>query len=316
MRILITGAAGFIGRHLTPELEAFGHEVITTDRAGGDYDYPGVDLLREGDAYRLCGSTTPDVVVHLAAQVGRLFGEDDLAHSIESNATLTARVAKAAESVGARLVYVSSSEVYGDAGETECREAHVVGWAHVPHNIYGLSKLWGEHAARLYAKNLQIVRLSMPYGPGVPPGRGRAALVNICHQAVTGQEMPIHEGSERAWCWIGDTVRGIRTVIEDGDTTVDGSPRGVYNIGRDDNALPMVELARVVCAMVGADPALIKIVPAPAHQTIVKRLSTKRLRRLGWEPLVPIDDGLLEVLEWVRHFDANGLRIQQGATVD
>ena len=161
MRILITGAAGFIGQHLTRELET-DHDVFMVDR------HHGVDLHRRGAIELALGMCKPNVVVHLAAKVGRLFGEDDVTETIRDNTGMTATVALRAH--GIRLVYASTSEVYGDQNNMVCYED---GPLSLPHNAYGLSKRWGEEACRLYAPDgLTVWRISMPYRLGHPPGRG------------------------------------------------------------------------------------------------------------------------------------------------
>jgi nucleoside-diphosphate-sugar epimerase len=291
MRILVTGGSGFVGSWLVPELRSHGHDVVAIDLPDGD--------LREPDVARsYIGHHVPDVVVHLAAQVGRILGEDDLHRTITTNALATARVAQACSDFGVRLVYCSTSEIYGDQGDAECVEG---GPEVLPHGIYGLSKRWGEEAARLYAPDgLQIVRLSMPYGPGLPAGRGRAALINFLWQAAHGQPVTVHRGGRRSWCWIGDTVHGFRLVIECGEraTTASDSERGVgvYNVGRDDNEVSMREVALKACDIVGAPRDLVVEVDPPERQTVVKRLSTRKLRSLGWEPVVELDDGM--ALTW------------------
>ncbi len=289
MRILVTGADGFIGQHLVRELSAHGHEVLGADR-------DDVDLRQAGAADWLLAAMEPEVVVHLAAKVGRLFGEQDVSETILDNAGMTALVAKACGDRGVRLAYASTSEVYGDMGLVTAVEAD--GFAGLPHNAYGLSKRWGEEACHLYAPTPLILRLSMPYGPGHPPGIGRAALTNILHQALHGKRIPIHSGSERAWCWVGDTVRAIRLLVEGGYV-------GAFNVGRDDNALPMLEVARRACEMVGASDELIDLVEPPRMQTVVKRLSTAKLRMAtGWEPEVELGEGMRRVLAYVRGFPA------------
>lgn len=291
MKILLTGGRGFIGRWLTAELTGAGHKAIAVDLEDGD-------LLDLGVARELVGHHEPEVVVHLAAQVGRLNGELDWRHTIASNAVMTTLVAAAAAEVGARLVYTSTSEVYGDQAHVVCDE-YDGPWA-LPHNLYGVSKRWGEEAAKLYSdERLTIVRPSMPYGPGVPPGRGRAALPNMVWQAHTRQPIVVHKRSARSWCWIGDAVRGYRLVIEKG-------AGGIFNLGRDDDEMQMAELALRACAMTGADPELVELVDAPPAQTVVKRLSTARLESLGWKPEVELEEGMGQVLEWVRNFDGEG----------
>jgi nucleoside-diphosphate-sugar epimerase len=245
-----------------------------------------------------------DVVVHLAAKVGRLFGEDNPADTIMDNAGMTALVAKATASHGARLVYASTSEVYGDQGNETCDE--YAGPFGLPHNIYGLSKRWGEDVACLYAPDdLVVLRFSMPYGPGLPAGRGRAAIINMLWQALNRRPIPVHVGAERSWCYIADTVRAARLAIERG--------KGAYNVGRDDVAVPMHGIARLACAMTGVQDhdRLIELMEAPANQTVVKRLSTERVRALGWKPEVELVEGMERTLDWVRLLDEDGMPTAQ-----
>lgn len=300
MKILITGADGFIGRHLARELIL--HEVVRLDRRDGD-------LLEPGVARDLIGKHQPEVVVHLAAQVGRLFGEDDVLHTIRTNAGMTALVAKATTDANARLVYASTSEVYGDQGDEWLHDryhlsdpggsADVSGFdtigsdLELPHNLYGLSKAWGEQVADLYAGPATHLRLSMPFGPGLPAGRGRAAIINFLWNAHHGLPITVHRASERCWCWVGDTVRGIRMIIESGET-------GPFNVGRSDNQTTMEDVALEACVITGGSPDLIELIDAPENQTTVKRLSNDRLQSLGWVPAVDLGKGMKLTYEAMR----------------
>lgn len=296
MKALITGGAGFIGSHLTHALTCAGHQVIPIDRASTTH--PRVDLLKPHAFTELVDYFQPDLVVHLAAQVGRLFGEDDVRNSVRSNTEMTATIAAECGRRNIRLAYASTSEVYGDRGDAVCSESDPLDV--LPHNAYGLTKRQGEEFCRLYTDDPVIFRLSMPYGPGVPPGRGRRALDTMLWQAHHGLSITVHAGAERSWCWVGDTVSGITTVLEDGEG-------GAWNIGRDDVPVRMLDLARRCCVLSGRDPAeLIDVVPAPAQQTVVKRLATDKLRSLGWAPTVELDEGLEVMLGWVRQFDREG----------
>jgi dTDP-glucose 4,6-dehydratase len=292
MKIMVTGAAGFIGQHLNDELEQAGHTVVGVDIAWGrDHDVRNPFNVRA--ALLAC---EPDVVVHLAAKVGRLFGEDDVRATCDDNAGMTATVAQVCGEHGARVAYASTSEVYGDWGDEFCREDDP--FTRIPHNAYGLSKRWGEEACRLYAPDgLTVMRFSMPYGPGLPAGRGRAALINFLYNALHGLPITVHRGSERSWCWIGDTVRAARMLIE-------GGHAGAFNIGRDDNAHSMRSVAEMACLLADASPDLIEEVDAPGRQTVVKRLSTDKIRALGWMPSVSLDEGMARTLAFVRTLPA------------
>jgi UDP-glucose 4-epimerase len=295
MKVIITGNAGFLGRHLTRELEAHGYTVVGADRVHGGPDLRSSEIVESvfdehADA---------DICVHLAAKVGRLFGEDNPIETIIDNVGMSALVARACGERAIRLCYASTSEVYGDNGETACDEKK--GPFTQPHNLYGISKAHGEHVCEHYAPDgLTIFRFSMPYGPGLPAGRGRAAIVNMLHQALHRQPIPVHVGAERSWCWVGDTVRAVRRVIE-------AKPEGgVFNVGRDDNPVSMEHVARVACELTDAPESLIEMVDAPGNQTVVKRLSTKRLQRLGWSPQVDLEEGMGYTLEWVKGLQDDG----------
>ncbi len=296
MKVAVTGSKGFVASWLIRELDARGHDVVGIDRFGPDAG----DLLADGVVREWLLHESPDVCVHLAAQVGRVFGEQDVVHTVRSNAEMSTVVARWCGEFGIRLVYVSSSEVYGDLGDDI---AHEYGPMNLPHNLYGLTKRWGEEAARLYAPNdLVITRLSMPYGPGVPPGRGRRAMDTFLWQAHHRMPLTVHLGAERSWCWVGDTVAGLRMVIEE-------PFGGVYNVGRDDDPRSMLDIARMACDLAGAPYDLIREVPPPTAQTVVKRLDTHAIRGLGWRPLVDLESGMAAVYEHVKRYDRDGVLV-------
>jgi len=293
VRVAITGASGFVATWLWKELARAGHEVSGIDRVATDPHITTGNLLDVDVVRDWLVRSNPHVVYHLAAQVGRIFGEQDVSHTVRSNAEMTANLARWCGELGIRLAYVSSSEVYGDLGD---RPALEYGPKALPHNLYGLSKRWGEEACQLYAPDgLVIARLSMPYGPGVPPGRGRRAMDTFLWQAHHRMPLTVHRGAERSWCWVGDTVAGLRMVIEQ-------PAPGVWNIGRDDDPRSMLDIARMACDMAGAPHDLIREVDPPQRQTVVKRLDTGSIRLLGWRPLVDLESGMAAVYEHVKQY--------------
>ncbi len=266
-RILITGGDGFIGRHLVDEFVEVGHHVATVDWSSEkEWNQKPSNDLRQPDifAYHL-EQFEPDVVVHLAAQVGRLFGEDDLIFTVQENAQMTTLVANATAKYGAKLMYASTSEVYGDWGNLPVHER--CAGQKTPVNLYGLTKYWGETVCNMYwnmyerdPSHLSHLRFSMPYGVGVVPGRGRAALLNMLWQSHNRLPIPVHADSGRSWCWIGDTVRAVRMIL-------DSEKGGAWNIGRDNNFTTMQAVAEMACDIAGAPYDLIKQV-APTHPQI------------------------------------------------
>jgi UDP-glucose 4-epimerase len=295
VKAIVTGGAGFLGSHLCFELEQHGHDVVVLDLKISrfhDLRFPELvdSLFDEHEDADLC--------VHLAAKVGRLFGEDDPMETVTDNVGMTALVAQACGTRGIRLAYASTSEIYGDNGNNVCDEE--TGPFSLPHNLYGISKGFGEDVCNHYAKTgLLIFRFSMPYGPGLPAGRGRAAIINMLHQALHGKRIPVHKNAERSWCYITDTVKATRLALEQ-------SEAGVFNIGRDDNPTSMFEVARIACRLTGANSSRIELIEPPRNQTVVKRLSTDRIRALGWEPEVGLEDGMKRTLEWVQTLDNEG----------
>lgn len=297
MRILLTGAAGFIGSYLSRELRAVGNDVVCVDYEDGDLGTPDT-------AYCIISRHQPDIVIHLAAKVGRLFGEENPSVTITSNALATTYVALACADLGVRLVYASTSEAFGDHGKCSVDENER---SEMPHNLYGLSKKWGEEAAQLYApKGLQVLRFSMPYGPGLPAGWGRAAIITFLWQAHHRKAITVHRGGRRCLCWIGDLIIGIRMVIEDGGI-------GAWTIGRDDNEVLMLDVAHMACEIAGASPDLITEVEPPSHLTIVKRLNISRLTGLGWQPTIDLLDGMSRSYEIIKRYDEKGMPPPQWA---
>ncbi len=120
-------------------------------------------------------------------------------------------------------------------------------------------------------------------------GQGKGALPTLLRQAQGGERMPVFRGEARSWCWIGDIVRGVRVALDSGS-------EGIFNVGTDADPVAIADVARLACELVGASKELIDEVEPPPGR-VSPRISIERLRALGWEPEVGLEEGMRLMLE-------------------
>lgn len=289
MRILITGSEGFLGKNLVAELRHVGHVVTEMDILLGANN----NALSPRELRGKIEAANAEVVVHLAGQASANFmPEDDPMQTVRENAGMTSVVAAACGDLGVRLVVGSTDQVYG---RTDSLRDELKGPWLKPTSLYAMTKLWSEEVGELYApKGFTALRFSLIYGPGMPAGPRRSAIVNMLWRAVRGFPIPVH-GVERSWCYYTDAIRACRLVIEEGS--------GPYNIGRSDATVSMDHVARLACRLAGAPTELIESVTG---DKFTKKISDRRLRLLGWTPEMDLEQGMIETLEWVRELDETG----------
>lgn len=287
MRILVTGAAGFVGSHMCRHLASRGHEVF-----GSDID--DADLSQPGSAVRLVDEVDADYVVHLAARYGRLLCADEPHLAVQDNAAATTELAAACAERGIPVLYASSSEIYGDHGtETITEDSEL----RMPTTIYGLSKRWGEEALRLYLppEKLCVVRMNMLYGPGQQAGYGRCALATFIACALEDKPFCVHRGTSRSWLYVSDAVSAMGKLIE-------GAHTGTFNLGNETERLAMTEVAELVVGEVGGD---YRIEDPPPGQIRHKNYSSAKLRAtIDWRPETELRDGLRRTIAAERKSDA------------
>lgn len=288
VRILVTGASGFVGTHLQAEL---------TDHDVHPSDVTDHDLAVPGQATRLLNLSQPDYVVHLAARYGRLLCRDEPHRAVSDNSAATTELAAACAERGIPVLYTSTSEVYGDHGQDTITEGSEL---RTPTTIYGLSKRWGEEALRLYLPpaQLTIVRLNMLYGPGQRAGYGCCALATFIKKSLNGEKFVVHRNTSRSWLYITDAVRALRLLIEGGHT-------GVFNLSNDQERYGMDEVAGFTTDAVGQGGWVLE--DPPSHQIPHKNYSSAKLRNLlGWRPEVALADGIRNTVEAQRRNPVDG----------
>jgi len=305
MRALVIGSEGNVGGPLTAHLRSLGQEVLEVDiRPGWRSDYLMADITRPGDLLPAF-DWKPDVVYLLSAMVSRVTCEQAAALAIDTNLSGVNNVLQLCKRVGARLVFFSTSEIYGP----EVFEMDEALPDPRPNNRYGLSKLLGEklveYEVRTYGLKAVSLRPFMIYDENEDFGDHRSAMIRFAHRLATGRPIEVHEGSARGWLHVSDAVRSIEAA-----SRVDAYT--VVNIGHPD-IRPISELAERIRARLDAPESLVTIRKLPERMTLVKRPILDRMAKiLGVTPTVSFEEGVervcvetLKRIKQVAGFEAN-----------
>jgi len=288
MSAIVTGAAGFIGSHLTERLLSDGYDVLgIDDLRTGTTRVPGARLVELPIHLTARPSFDPDVIFHLAGPVGPVGVLGQAGHIV----TQIVRDADILRSWAAYwdvpLVYVSTSEVYGLQQQPMTEQApRIIAAGHSARMEYAVAKM----AAETMLLNSGIdVRIIRPFNVAGPRQReeGGFVLPRFIRQAKTGEPLTVYTpGTQRrAFTHVLDIVDGI---VRAGTV---GQPGGVYNLGNPANECSIWELAEEVCRLVGGVDARIAVVDpvtlwGAAFREAPDKVpdATKARTELGWEP--------------------------------
>jgi len=306
MKILVTGAMGFIGKYMIRALKNHGYDVTGIDLAIADSEnYVRADITYFEDVWRIFKESNGfDVVLHLAGEVGRLNGEEYPQRMIYVNEIGTLNLLQLCLEYNSKLVYFSTSEIYGKLFDEKevCEEDFSIIGPDMVTNVYAMSKLFGEGIVNHYVKNYNLlavgIRPFMIYGPGVTASKYKSAIDQFVYNSLNNKPFVVHQGSERAWCYIDDFIDAILKIVENHSFT--HSVYESYNVGTQEY-ISTEDLANLILELTGAPSNLMQIAQLPEKFISGrKRFSNKKLRDLGWEQKVPLRQGLQEVIKWYK----------------
>jgi UDP-glucuronate 4-epimerase len=295
MRYVVTGAAGFIGSHLTEALLADGHDVVAVDSFTDYYDTVlKEDNARDFEVSRLDLAEDElaldgfDGMFHLAGQPGvRSFGTvfDDY---LRRNVLATQRVFESAARAGVRVVFASSSSVYGDAEKYPTSE----GAQPSPISPYGITKLACEQLAYAYAKNFgldtAVLRYFTVYGPRQRPDMAFARIIDAL---ARGDSFALYgDGLQsRSFTFVADAVAATIAAMQ--------GPPALYNVGGGAEAT----MRDAISTLERVSGRTLELVEQAAAAGDVRRTAadTQRIERdLGWRARTTLEDGLRAQWEW------------------
>jgi dTDP-glucose 4,6-dehydratase len=306
MRVLITGAAGFLGSHLCDRFLADGHEVVGLDNfITGHPDNlahltgnPRFEFFRHNISTYTYIPGALDGVLHFASPASPI---DYLEHPIPTlkvGALGTHNALGLAKAKGARFFLASTSEVYGDPLVHPQPEGY---WGNVnpvgPRGVYDEAKRFAEAITMAYHRyhglDTRIVRIFNTYGPRMRPRDGRV-VSNFIVQALSGEPITIYgDGSQtRSFCYVADEVEGLYRLFMHGDS----NPTNIGN----PTEYTVRQLAELVVELTGTAVPIIHC-PLPEDDPKVRRPDISRAREmLGWEPKIALRDGVAATVEYIR----------------
>jgi dTDP-glucose 4,6-dehydratase len=311
MRILITGGAGFIGSHLCDRYLDEGHEVIAMDNLStGSTDniahlsgHPRFSFVKHDVTHYIYVAGPIDMVLHLASLPSPVDYLNYPIQTLKVGALGTHNSLGLALAKGATFLLASTSEVYGDPLVHPQDESY---WGNVnpigPRGVYDESKRFAEALTMAYHRyhevDTRIVRIFNTYGPRMRADDGRVVPNFLC-QALRGDPLTVYgEGARtRAFCYISDLVDGIVRLME-------ADVEGPVNLGNP-NELSILDFAKRVLAVTGSASEITFVQPTDARTRDDPQRRCPDITRarevLGWEPRVPLDEGVRRTADYFRH---------------
>jgi dTDP-glucose 4,6-dehydratase len=310
-RILVTGGLGTVGRGLMDECRKRGHRVITCDLYHDAHEvgfslhsdvkdptYARCDISEFRQIERVFDRLGPfDFVFHCAAEFGRWNGEDFYETLWRSNVIGTKNMIRLQERLKFRMIFFSSSEVYGDwpdlMVETVMDEYEIKQL-----NDYAMTKWVGEmqlrNSALQYGTETVIVRLFNTYGPGEYYSPYRSVNCRFLYCALHGLPWVVYRNHYRTSTYLADTVRTLANIVDN------FKPGEVYNIGGD-RFHSIEELSDVVLQVTGADPGFVEHRKSEILTTLIKKVDiSKAVRDLDHKITYSWEDGMRLTAEWMR----------------
>jgi dTDP-glucose 4,6-dehydratase len=310
MRVLITGAAGFLGSHLCDRFLAEGHEVVGLDNFVTGHsdniahliDEARFRFIRHDISTETYVAGDLDGVLHFASPASPIDYLELPIETLKVGSLGTMHAVGLAKAKGARFFLASTSEVYGDPLVHPQPESY---WGNVnpigPRSVYDESKRFAEAVTMAYHRHhgvdTRIVRIFNTYGPRMRPHDGRV-VSNFIVQALSGDPLTVYgDGSQtRSFCYVDDEVDGIYRLFMNGDAEP-------TNVGNPDE-YTVKELAEIVIELTGSSSP-IDFRPLPTDDPKVRKPDISRARAmLGWEPGVSVRDGIARTIEFFRDFMA------------
>lgn len=310
MRVLITGAAGFLGSHLSDRFVQEGHTVVGMDNLiTGNMDniahlmgHKRFSFIKQDVSNYIYVPGSLDAVLHFASPASPNDYLEFPIPTLKVGSLGTHNTLGLAKDKGARYLLASTSEVYGDPQVNPQPETY---WGHVnpigPRGVYDEAKRFSEALVLAYQRShnmeTRIVRIFNTYGPRMRLNDGRV-VPNFIHQALLGQPLTVYgDGSQtRSFQYYTDLVEGIYRLL----LSAENLP---VNIGNP-NEMSILEFAQAVVDISGSKSDIVFVKPQDeriADDPKVRRPDiTKAQTLLGWEPRVSLHDGLAETIEFFR----------------
>ncbi|MCP3882375.1 MAG: NAD(P)-dependent oxidoreductase [Sulfitobacter sp.] len=300
MNILVTGSEGTLGTSLVNVLRSRDHEVFTIDLQHGSHpnhrraDVANWRELSEAGAQ----IKRPDVVYHLAAEFGRMNGEEFYERLWRTNVIGTRNILELQRELSFKLIFASSSEVYGDLAEDVLHEDLIPDASPVYENDYALTKRVGEQMVRRFARQFggmsMILRFFNAYGPGEHYNSYRSVVCLFVWRLLHGLPIDVYEGYHRVFMYIADFTPSLANAS---DAFMSG---GIMNIGGTEYR-SVEELAHIVQAETGASHDLLRFVGSDRHNTRNKRPDISRATKLlNHNPKVLLEEGVRRTVAWMR----------------
>lgn len=308
MRYLVAGGAGFVGSHLCKSLLDDGHEVIAVDNLVSS-DGSNLDMLEEYENFSyLSGDITHrrrfddipplDGIFNLACPASPVHYQSIPVETMLTSVLGSFNLLMLAKSHDCRILQASTSEVYGDPTVHPQPESY---WGHVnsfgPRSCYDEGKRASEALFydfhHSHGVDVRIIRIFNTYGPNMCPNDGRV-VSNFIVQALSGEDITMYgDGMQtRSFCYVSDLVRGIRIVFDSDIKT----PVNLGNPGE----FTMKELAEKVLTITSSQSKIV-YKALPTDDPKQRKPDITVAKQLGWEPTVPLDDGLVYTIEYFKH---------------